>query len=90
MPPCGIMEHLWKSCSGLHSIDVLSLRTKMLSMHEDSTGILKYINTLEDAKKRSECADSTHAWELLGGEQGLNSNKHQIVLGERVSRISAL
>ena len=27
VPPCDIMDHLWKSCSGLHSIDVLALRT---------------------------------------------------------------
>ena len=62
VPPHGIMEHIWKSCSGLHSIDVLSLRTKMMYMHEDTTGIPEYINALEDAKKRSERADSAHAF----------------------------
>ena len=51
------MEHLWKSCSELHSINVLALRTKILSMHQDTEYIPEYINTLEDAKKRSERAD---------------------------------
>ena len=39
VPPRDIMDHLWKTCSGLYSIDVLALRTKMLTMHEDSQGI---------------------------------------------------
>ena len=62
MPPHGIMGHLWKSCSRLHSIDVLALCTKILSMHEDTEGIPAYINTLEYAKKRSEFADSDNAF----------------------------
>ena len=53
VPPCDIMDHLWKSCSGLHSIDVLALHTKMLTMHEDAGRISEYINTLEDAQKQS-------------------------------------
>ena len=45
VPPRDIMVHLWKTCSGLHSIDVLALRTKMLTMHEDAQG--KDINGVE-------------------------------------------
>ena len=37
--PRVIMEHMWKSCSGLHSINVLALHTTMLSMHMDTEGI---------------------------------------------------
>ena len=36
------MDHLWKTCNELHSIDVLALRTKMLTMHEDASGIPEY------------------------------------------------
>ena len=46
----------------MYSIDVLALRTKMLSMHEDIEGIPVYINALEDVKKRSERADSANAF----------------------------
>ena len=52
VPLCDIMDHLWKTCSGLHSIDVLALCTKMRTMHEDAGGIPEYINALEDAQKR--------------------------------------
>ena len=44
VPPRDIMDYLWKTCSGIHSIDVLALRTKMLTMHEDASGIPEYIN----------------------------------------------
>ena len=47
------MVHLWKTRSGLHSIDVLALRTKMPTMHEDAQGIPEYINALKDAQKQS-------------------------------------
>ena len=62
VPPLDIMDHLWKTCSGLHSIDVLALRTKMLTMHEDAQGIPEYINALEDAQKRSARAGSKMAF----------------------------
>ena len=51
--PKDIMTHLWASCRGLHSLDLLTLRTSMLTMHVDAMGIPEYINDLEDAKKRS-------------------------------------
>ena len=56
------MDYLWKTCSGLHSIDVLALRTKMLIMHEVGQGIPEYINALEDAQKRSARAGSKMAF----------------------------
>ena len=56
------MDHLWKSFSGLHSINVLALRTKMLTMHEDAGGIPEYINALKDAQKRSARAGASHAF----------------------------
>ena len=62
VPPRDIMDHLRKSCSGLHSIDVLALHTKMLTMHEDAGGIPEYINALEDAQKRSAWAGTRHAF----------------------------
>ena len=62
VPPHDIMDHLWKSCSELHSIDVLALHTKMLMIHEDAGGISEYINALEDAQKRSAQAGAMHAF----------------------------
>ena len=62
VPPRDIMDHLWKTCSGLHFIDVLALRTKMLTMHEDAGGILEYINALEDAHKQLARAGSKMAF----------------------------
>ena len=62
VPPRDIMDHLWKTCSGIHSIDVLALRTKMLIMHEDAGGIPEYINALEDAQKRLARAGSKMAF----------------------------
>ena len=56
------MDHLWKSCSGLHSIDVLALRTKMLTMHEDAGGIPEYINALEDTQKQAARAGTKMAF----------------------------
>lgn len=48
-----MLTHLLASYRGRHSLDILALRTSILTMHVDAIGILEYINDLEDAKKRS-------------------------------------
>ena len=60
--PRVIMMHLWKLCNGLHSIDILALRTSMLTLHQDAEGIAEYTNTLEDAKKRPKRANAANTF----------------------------
>ena len=45
------MDHLWGSCTGLHSLDVLALHESMCTIHKYTEGILEYINALEDTDK---------------------------------------
>ena len=47
--PRTLLDHLWGSCTGLHSLDVLALRESMRTMHKDAEGIPEYVNALEDA-----------------------------------------
>ena len=51
--PRQLMDHLQSICGGLCAIDVLALQNEMQEYHTDSEGILKYINTLEAARKKS-------------------------------------
>ena len=51
--PRQLLVHLQSICGGLHAIDVLALQNEMLEYHTDSKGILKYINELEAAQKKS-------------------------------------
>ena len=48
-----LLDHLQSICCRLHAIDVLALQNKMQEYHTDSKVILEYINTLEDAQKKS-------------------------------------
>ena len=60
--PRTLLNHLWASCTGLHSLDVLALRDSMRTMHKDSEGIPEYINALEDAQRRSRRAGDANAF----------------------------
>ena len=41
-----LLDHLWSSCTGLHSLDMIALRESMRTMHKDAEGIPEYINAL--------------------------------------------
>ena len=43
-----------RTCGGLHALEVLALQEKMNNAHNDSDGIIDYINTLEDGKNKAE------------------------------------
>ena len=51
--PRQLLSHLQYICGGLQAIDVLVHQNKMQDHHTDSEGILKYINALEAAQKKS-------------------------------------
>ena len=51
--PRQLLYHLQSICGGLQAIDVLTLQNKMQDYHTDIEGILKYINALKAAQKKS-------------------------------------
>ena len=51
--PIKLLDHLQSICGGLHAIDVLALQNEIQEYHKDSKGILKYINAIEAAHKKS-------------------------------------
>ena len=60
--PHTLLDHLWGYCTGLHSLDVLTLRDSMHTMHKDAEGISECINALEDTQKRSKRAGADNAF----------------------------
>ena len=48
-----LLDHLQSIYDGLHAIEVLALQNEMQEYLMNSEGILKYINTLEAAQKKS-------------------------------------
>ena len=48
-----LLAHLHTVCTGLHEIEAITILPSMMSIYEDVDSISKYINVLEDTRKRS-------------------------------------
>ena len=54
-----LLAHLRTVCTGLHEIKEITILLSMMSMYEDMESIPKYINVLEESRKRSARAAMT-------------------------------
>ena len=51
-----LIDHLDKNCGGLHTTDLINLPTEMHAYYAAAEGIPEYINMLEDAQRKAQCA----------------------------------
>ena len=48
-----LMDHLQLCCSGIHAIDIVDITSEIITYYGDAAGVLKYINMLKDAQKKT-------------------------------------
>ena len=52
-----LMEHLEKSSTGLHALDIVALRTNMLLLYKNAASMPDFILTMEEAQKKAKRAE---------------------------------
>ena len=51
-----ILDHLTEFCAGLHTVDAVDIPQVMKSLYKDSEGVFQFINAMEAAQRKSNCA----------------------------------
>jgi hypothetical protein len=51
-----LLEHLEKSSTGLHALDIVALRTNMLLLYKNAASMPDFILTMEEAQKKEKRA----------------------------------
>jgi hypothetical protein len=67
-----IIAFLNANSGGLHTIDMISLRTNMHNYYTQADGIPQYINMLEDAQKKGDASWHAHS-QRRARDDGLSS-----------------